>query len=338
MDQTISATCEALDFYLTQKEVHFGNLRVLIIQGTPANYTSHFSTCDSEVISYHAAYVSHWKSKSFKLVNNPSGAYDLIIHFAAKSDRETQFELDRALQHLKPEGQFIGVVHNRMGATRYKKQLQVIFPEIEQESKSKCRVFSTVRDENTNIPPSPNEDQTFLIPNSEYLTLPGVYGENNIDEGSKLLASLLQNEYWSGIGADIGCGYGYLSGEILKTRHKVKQIWLYEVDSRALQMAERNLSDKTKIFPNWTDVTKGIPCDRPVHWAVMNPPFHSGTTQDFALGQRFIQQAAAILKAGAPLFMVANQHLPYEETLHENFRSVVKLIEQDGFKCFKAVK
>ena len=245
-----------------------------------------------------------------------------------------------------------------MGSSRFHKHLSPIFPELESVSKSKCKVYSSnaeciptngAEPESSNatrdssvFPDLEELSKTTTVGDSTYQTIPGVYGEKAIDKGSELLAEILRKEHWSGIGADIGCGFGYLTGEILKTRHKVKEMWLYDSDSRALEMSKLNLKDhfdnEEKLHLHWVDVRSSIPVARPVHWAVMNPPFHSGASQDFQLGQQFIEQASTILRPGSPLFMVANLHLPYEDTLFTHFRSVVKLEEKDGFKCFKAVK
>ena len=52
---------------------------------------------------------------------------------------------------------------------------------------------------------------------------------------------------------------------------------------------------------------------------VMNPPFHEGRKADPELGQAFIEAAAGMLGAKGKLYMVANRHLPYEETLERLF-------------------
>ena len=52
----------------------------------------------------------------------------------------------------------------------------------------------------------------------------------------------------------------------------------------------------------------------------------------------FIRQAAAMLKRGGTLWMVANRHLPYEAELKAAFKRVTPLEEGGGFKLFEAVK
>ena len=339
MDATQKACCEALDYFFQQISPDaLKDKRILILQGFPASYTKHLKAAQIDTLTYCARTHQDWIQQGITPITTPAGDYDIVIQFATKSESETSLHLSLGIGQLHTNGYFIGIVHNRMGSTRYRKHFETLFREVETLSKSKARVCSASRKDLTTVPnltfpPEPKE-----ISNSGYNTLPGVYGEKAIDTGSALLMKTLQSEHWSGIGADIGCGFGYLSGEILKTRHRVKQLWLYDIDSRAIAMSQLNLAHFPSLHTHWVDVCSELPTERPVHWVVMNPPFHSGSTQDFELGKRFIAQAAQILRQGSPLFMVSNQHLPYEDTLHTHFRSVVKLTEENGFKCHKAIK
>lgn len=343
MDPTQTACCEALDFFFeTEYKLSAEGKKILILQGVPGDYVKKLKGADIDLITYHAGANALWSKQEISSLKElpTESRYDLVIHFAMKSEQETALHLSVAENTLKVGGEFIGLVHNRMGATRYRKEVTQIFDEVTSLSKSKSRLFFGKKNRS-----NPQQNSYLLntpkpVAESEYSTLPGVYGEKAIDKGSLILAKYLRDEHWSGIGADIGCGFGYLTGELLKTRHRIKQLWLYDIDSRALAMAKKNLAldDKIKLFTHWVDVCKTIPTDRPVHWVVMNPPFHSGINQDFELGKTFIRQAAKILSNGSPLFMVANIHLPYEDTLHEHFRSVVHLGTEDGFKCYRAIK
>ena len=70
----------------------------------------------------------------------------------------------------------------------------------------------------------------------------------------------------------------------------------------------------------------------------MNPPFHNGKKTDCAIGNAFIETALQALRPGGQLFMVANNHLPYEEALADKFYECIKLHEGQGFKVFHARK
>jgi len=346
----VRAAHQALSFHLEQCST-ISDKKILIIQGQVGNYLEALKGCEITALSYDAAHHYEWKQAGITSVQSiaKEKSYDVVIQFGSKSESETRLALAKYALLLKENGRFISIVHNKLGAGRYKKQFEQLFSDIAITSKSKSRVLDGIKDESFNTILAEDWvklEKPSILEGSDYLSLPGVYGEKKLDAGSIFLSELLQNEYWSGRGADLGAGYGYLAGELLKNRHKIQELHLYEIDSRALEMAQLNLSkiiEKScntvkSIKTHWCDVTQAPKPERSYHWAIMNPPFHTSTEQNFDLGIAFIQQAAVMLRDGAPLFMVANLHLPYEETLHESFRSVVKLGERDGFKAFRAVK
>ncbi len=176
------------------------------------------------------------------------------------------------------------------------------------------------------------------IASGRFWSMPGVFGWDKIDRGSEMLASHIPDDL-AGKGADFGCGYGYLSDVILKRCEGVKEIICADYDARALKVCEQNLGgyDGLKKFV-WADLSQGLGDVRGLDFIVMNPPFHEGKDQNIVLGQGFIRGAAKALREGGRLFMVANAHLPYEDTLHDSFKTVVKLSERQGFKAYEAVR
>ena len=59
---------------------------------------------------------------------------------------------------------------------------------------------------------------------------------------------------------------------------------------------------------------------------------------DPVLGKAFIAAAARMLKRSGQFFMVANRHLPYEDTLKAHFGSGTLLAEIAGYKLYQAGK
>ena len=69
---------------------------------------------------------------------------------------------------------------------------------------------------------------------------------------------------------------------------------------------------------------------------VTNPPFHRDRAGDPGLGRAFIAAAAGLLAPAGSLWMVANRHLPYEDTLAALFRDVAEVGGTPGFKVIQA--
>lgn len=165
----------------------------------------------------------------------------------------------------------------------------------------------------------------------------GMFSSDGPDKGSQLLVEHFDHRI-KGEVADLGAGWGYLSGELLKRSDRVNSIYMFEADYHALEAARKNVThtDVETQF-HWCDVTTEFK-KKPYHWVIMNPPFHSNRAAEPELGRRFIQVAGSTLPSGGRLLMVANKNLPYEDTLQKVFKKFQTLEERDGFKVIEAVK
>jgi 16S rRNA (guanine1207-N2)-methyltransferase len=199
------------------------------------------------------------------------------------------------------------------------------------ESKHKARVvYATVTGFNRDTADLwRREGQEQPILDGSIISRPGLHGWNKIDDGSALLARHLPELH--GHIADFGCGWGYLS---LQAAGHAKRLTLIDVDARAIDLAERNVKKK---FPSlgistiWADLTRPEKLG-PFDAILLNPPFHDGTKAAPEIGQAIIRTAARSLAPAGSLYLVANKHLPYENTLRDAFKHVELLAEENGFK------
>ncbi len=318
--------------------------RTLLINAAPGDYLEFLSEHEITVFCSLATTADLWtkeKTSTVQEFDEVTGSFDNVIHFATKFATENIATIGHFTKCLDPEGTWLTIIPNRTGASRLKKDISKLFAEVVTTSKAKCRIFQT----------SSKYDQLLArkwtslnkpkcVKGTELVTVPGVFSAEKIDTGSKLLAEVLKEESWYGSVADLGAGYGFLSHTILSTkRQKMKKLCLYELDYRALECAKQNLTELSdRVEYHWVDVTAKVPHERPFDMVVMNPPFHEAQDASFELGKTFIKQAAAILKPGGTLYLVANLHLPYEKEIQEQFRSHRLLREENGFKLFLARK
>jgi len=161
-----------------------------------------------------------------------------------------------------------------------------------------------------------------------FVTAPGVFSADGIDPASRFLADHLPVKLGKSV-ADLGGGWGYLSARILE-RADIQVLHLVEADHAALDCARRNIADPRAVL-HWEDVTRWRP-EAALDTVVTNPPFHAGRAADPDLGRAFIAAAAAMLKPGGQLWLVANRHLPYETAMGAQFRSVEEVAGDARFK------
>lgn len=262
--------------------------------------------------------------------------YPLVLVLPPRQREEYRALLARAVQSTAPGGTVVACVSNLEGAKTVENDLKALCGNIASLSKNKCRAFwATVDAPDADLMAQwAALDAPRPILDGRFISRPGLFAWDRIDAGSACLAGHLPA--LNGQGADLGGGWGYLSAAVLQHNPEAR-IDLYEAEDRAVELARRNLAAfGDRATCHWRDVGKGI--DGPYDFAVSNPPFHTGRADRPELGQAFIRAAAAALKPGGSLFMVANRHLPYEETLKAAFKSVSLLHEDRDYKIYRGIR
>lgn len=267
--------------------------------------------------------------------------HDLVLIKLPKNQIESQYLIAQGLKALKTGGMILCAADNKAGGTRIAKTLKAFGIEnVQDESKNKARVCMAIKQasNNDNITEALNAGKTKKIPNSRFISKPGIFGWDKVDKGSDLLLKHLPVTL-SGKGADFGCGYGFLSDHVLAQCEGVTELSCLDADYRAILTCQQNLEsfDTPKRF-FWEDLTQEQPGLFDLDFIVMNPPFHEEKRTDSDIGKAFIQRASESLKPAGKLYMVANVQLPYEDALAEHFQTVKNLAEENDFKVFEAVK
>ena len=266
--------------------------------------------------------------------------FPLILILPGKSRDETLGFFAIAHAHLEADGHLLVAMPNTAGASRFENELEQAVGQITSIQKHKCRAFHARNHGSWNASlfakwQQFNQGQT--ITGTHYQTVAGIFSSEHIDPGSQLRADHLP-KHLSGIAADLGAGWGFLSDRLLIQCPNISHLDLYEADTRALGCARHNLSPHTPIpiAYHWHDLRHAI--DGSYDVIVMNPPFHTGQATDLDLGRAFVHTAAKALRRGGQLFVVANRQLPYESELDTAKLRWRKPIETPTFKLLFASK
>jgi hypothetical protein len=110
--------------------------------------------------------------------------------------------------------------------------------------------------------------------------------------------------------------------------------------SRPLESSETSarLTDSHNVRSGGYSHLVGEPVTDRYDVIVMNPPFHTGQSTDVDLGRAFLKVAAASLKRGGKLLLVANRQLPYEAVLVVSGLAWRKVAEDKTYKILFADK
>jgi len=281
---------------------------------------------------------ARWEREGFFRSDSlPQERWPLVLVLPGKSRDETLAWFAAARDRLEPGGTLLAAMPNTAGAGRFEKELNKATGNIVSIQKHKCRAFHAMDNGAWN-------GEIF----SEWRALgearkisgftvqAGIFSSDHIDPGSQLLADHLP-AHLHGIVADLGAGWGFLSDAALKRCPKIQRIDLFEADARALDCARVNLAHHDRpITCHWHDVTTGL--SEIYDAIIMNPPFHSAQATDIDLGRAFLKTAAAALKRGGKLLLVANRPLPYESALETNGLTWSKIAEDKTYKILFAGK
>lgn len=276
-------------------------------------------------------------------IDGDAGARPLVLLLPPRQRDEARAAFAEALARAAPGAYVVASVANDAGAKSAEADFARIAGPVSTRSKYKCRVFWARAGQAGADPALAAQwrglDAPRRIEGGRFLSRPGVFAWDRVDPASALLARHLPSDL-AGRAADLGAGYGYLSAELLERCPGVTALDVFEADARALALARHNLAGhapRVALGFHWQDVTAGIATGYDV--LVSNPPFHVPDGRERPdVGRAFIAAAAQALRPGGRLWLVANRHLPYEETLGAGFGEVRLVAQEGGFKVVEAVK
>ena len=280
----------------------------------------------------------------------PAGGFPLVLVLPPRQREEARALLAKACAAVAEGGVVVVSVSNDEGAKSREADLRQLAGSVSVVSKHHCRVFWTT--------PGAAFDTALQaqwargdvarriasadVPGEGFHTRPGVFAWDRVDAASAMLAAALPNDLRGRV-ADFGAGWGYLALQVLARSPQVASLDLYEADARALALAKANLGEasgpdrKIPMHFHWQDVASGV--SERFDAIVCNPPFHAlGRGDRPDIGRAFIDAAAQALNPGGRLWLVANRHLPYEQSLADGFASVAIVAQNGGFKIVQATK
>ncbi len=263
---------------------------------------------------------------------------DLTLVLPPRQREEGRALLVRAIRLTRDDGLVVAAVSNLEGAKTVESDLKRLTGTVTAMSKNKCRVFwariDASRLDTALMEAWEQLDTPRPIADGRFVSRPGLFAWDHLDAGSRFLVDHLPAEM-KGRVADLGAGFGYLSDEVLRRYAGVTHLDAIEGEARAVDLARQNLATfGDRVTCHWLDATGPLPGTYDV--VVSNPPFHIDRADRHDLGQAFIRSAARALTLGGVLWMVANRHLPYEETLKAVFKAVAVAGENPNFKVFRA--
>jgi 16S rRNA (guanine1207-N2)-methyltransferase len=264
--------------------------------------------------------------------------FDAALVLSGRHRGQNENRVAEAVARVKAEGLIVVAGGKEKGIGSLRKRVSELVPLEGQMPKHHGVAFWFRRPESAaGVLDALRSGNGEMIVEGRFRTAPGMFSHDRVDAGSRLLAESLPADM-SGQIADFCTGWGFLAAEILSRAPAIGGLDLYEADFESLEAARANLATTSPDVPKrffWHDLI-GEPVTERYDAVVMNPPFHKDQAADPLIGQGMIKAAAAALRRGGWLFMVANRQLPYEATLASLFSAHSEIAGNGSFKVLSA--
>lgn len=281
---------------------------------TEAVEHNEFSTHALQHVAFHE-YTSHEPAATMdvavmNLVYQPSNTW--MLH-----------ALEVASYALKPGGRLYIAGAKDRGVLSIAKRMQVYFGNVETLAISKGQRVLCSRNSHP--------------PDRVARSVPSVFAQGKLDEGTHFLLELVEVRQTDEV-LDIGCGAGFIGLHIARLAHK-GSVTMVDVSLATVAMAQRNVEESglTNIQVLPSNGVQAVFSQR-FDLVVTNPPFHMGGIQTTEMGERFIREAAQVLRPTGRFYLVANRFLKYEPTLRTYFQMVDEVGGDMRYKVLQATK
>ncbi len=166
--------------------------------------------------------------------------------------------------------------------------------------------------------------------------VPTLFAAGKLDEGTRLLLEALEVRA-TDVALDLGSGAGFIGAHIARraTKGQVTMVdaSLAAVDA-AQRMIEQNGLANAQVLPG--DGAQEL-LEQRFDLVVTNPPFHIGGIQTTEIAERFIREAAQVMRPRGRFYLVANRFLKYEPTMRECFKMVEEVAGNTRFKVLRGM-
>ncbi|SPY33568.1 16S rRNA (guanine(1207)-N(2))-methyltransferase RsmC [Pasteurella canis] len=323
----ISLESQVLQRHLT----FFDNKSVLFAGGISDDFPQQINAKSVKIWSWYFDYAKTQHTVDFCLEIDTQA--DLVIFYWTKNKQEAQFQLMQLLANA-PVGQEILIIgENRCGVRSVEKILAPYGEIAKIDSARRCGLYHFCLKHSVNFIFEKywKAYQHMKLNGLTIYSLPGVFSANELDVGTDLLLSTLEQTIRGDV-LDMGCGAGVIGAYIKQHNPKV-HITMTDIHATALASAQRTLVENkldgevvaSDIFSHITGKFDLI---------ISNPPFHDGIDTAYRVVTELIGQAKWHLKQGGELRIVANAFLPYPDLLDQHFGSHQVLAKTNKFKVY----
>ena len=263
---------------------------------------------------------------------------DILILYWPKAKKEAAYLLAMLLPRLALGTEVIVVGENRSGIKSIEKLFTAYGNITKYDAARRCSFYHGVYQHQAKPFVLQEWFSHYTMQHKEHsltiYALPGVFSQNELDFGSRLLLDSLP--VLSGKVLDVGCGAGVLGAVTAKLNPDI-ELHLCDVNALALRSTEETLkANQLTAHVFASDVYSHV--DNQYHFIISNPPFHSGLDTNYQATEQLISQAKTHLTPNGQLWIVANRFLPYPDLIERIFGQCTTKQQTNKFSIYQAQK
>ncbi|GAB1270319.1 hypothetical protein NBRC116493_35730 [Aurantivibrio infirmus] len=281
----------------------------------------------------------------FKNNKKLAGAkFSRIVYRVSKERAVVNHCINESFDNLSEGGELILIGEKHDGIKTHAKNAELVFSQksrIKKQGTGYIAKLSKVKLDSPSLLDC--HDYTKLrsvaVDGFSFISKPGVFGWNKIDEGSKLLVETILNDegiaqqkYQNAL--DLGCGWGYLT--LASSELDIDKRFASDNNFAAVLAAEANFkARKMEVELSLDDCAKNL--KGPFDLILCNPPFHRGFDVSEALTQKFINTTYRLVADDGIAIFVVNQFIPIAKLAEKDF-SVQSLGKTKSFDVLRLSK
>lgn len=262
-------------------------------------------------------------------VGEGRGDFDLVAH-APKPYEPTEVvkeKIAKGLFRLQPGGMYYLAGSKQTGVKRYADALSRLTGNIKGVTMiDGCHLYRAERPHDYKLQ-SFIEEQEFRATVGDYtcrfITQPGLFSANNLDEGTASLLQYAKANDGDRI-LDCCCGYGAI-GAFVGARTDCS-LWATDDNAVATRYAGRNYERNGVTYEDvrTTDCLDGLE-ELTFDTVLSNPPTHAGKK----VSQKLFEGVTDVLDEDGEFWLVANQIMDYANYLSEDFGFNTEIVAND---------
>ncbi|HJZ43589.1 MAG TPA: methyltransferase, partial [Hyphomicrobiaceae bacterium] len=267
----------------------------------------------------------------------PAGPFDLAVLRLPKAKDEQEMATHACLGVLAPDGRLILYGGNDEGIRSAAAMLAQLSGPVETlATRGHGRVVAARRPSDATRLRGSLAAWRRTVPlaigglTRDWVTYPGIFAADRIDEGTALLLSALPALPPRANVLDFGCGSGVIGAAVRATNPGVA-LALLDNDAVALAAAGENVSGARLILGD----RFGDAGETAYDAILSNPPLHRGIAEDHAQLEQLVTRAPEHLGAGGLLQVVVQRRVPLDRLLSAQFDQVRIVAENGRYRVWR---